>query len=82
MKLVSKRTSITKKAAGEALSAVIEGVSSTLDTRFLMLDSEELSYLTLKKDSSNSVLPSYFLIKNPGALSMCSKMAGSTLMPA
>jgi len=29
-------------------------------------------YMTVKNDSSNSGLPSYFPIKNPGALSMCS----------
>jgi len=31
MKLVSETTNITKKVAGEALSAVIEDVSSTLE---------------------------------------------------
>ena len=46
------------------------------DSGLSMLDSQELSYLTLKKDSSNSGLPSYFFMKNPGMLSMFSKIAG------
>ena len=82
MKLGSERTTTTKKAAGEAFSATIEGVSSTLDTRFLMLDSEGLSYLTLKNASSNSGLPSYFFMKKPGMLSMFSKIAGFREIPA
>ena len=82
MELGSERTTTTKKAAGEALSATIEGVSSTLDTRFLMLDSRELYYSILKNASSNSGLPSYFFMKNPGMLSMFSKIAGFREIPA
>jgi len=39
-----------------------------------------IGYMTVKNDSSNSGLPSYFPIKNPGALSMCSKMVGLRLL--